>query len=467
MGIRLQILLHLLVSCSLLYGTPPAKCDPKNLAALVASNGFTVDRDIRDYTNMMSGNAGPFVLDAPSELGKEVGTLGETDRWMDMGAGDLYALETFARRFSPPRKPPKLSAISYKVSRELPDDMKGLIDIHAGRFIEDIPVKELGKAKLITDVYGPLTYTSAPDVVLRRYLDLLADDGSLYIFFGPEMDYGRATVTAGPEKMTLLDWLAKNTKGITVERIENQYNAGAVRPELGSKRYDDSRDCVTLRIKKSGGKVIVPHLTITASRDGESTNPVPYRDFVPGKPPPTPKFVPVKPAHSLATKAFRLRSVAAADRAELKRAFASPGVLSTSRMPLDASTADSLANDAANAEVGGPDWKILNFAVADRKSGAVQGAVQLGRRAIHAIPEYQVQPGEKVAQLLFAFDYGADGKRLREVGKGMIGYGFGALGLTRIVTRIWPGEGPALATLTELGFKPIAGSSEYYELRAP
>ena len=53
--------------------------------------------------------------------------------------------------------------------------------IKDGRFFEDVPMSEIGKANLITDFYGILAYTHDISAVLNRYLEMLPVNGEMYI----------------------------------------------------------------------------------------------------------------------------------------------------------------------------------------------------------------------------------------------------------------------------------------------
>ncbi len=267
-----------LLAAGLLAGAVSLADGKRCLEAIIEANRFTVNRDLRDYACMMSGQKGKLSIDGPSVFLDDAEKLTEAQHWMDMGAGEVYAQERFARKFSLPRRAPRLTAVTYEMIRDLSWDVAGLIRVHKGRFVENIPAGELGRADLITDVYGPMTYSAAPDVVLRRYLELLKDDGTLYIFFGPDFDYGRATVTVGARTMTLMEFVETHVGGVTVERVENQYNGLKVRPDDWM-RTDLTADCVTLRIRRNGKPAFVPSLTLTGNEDGSAHAPIPFRHF--------------------------------------------------------------------------------------------------------------------------------------------------------------------------------------------
>jgi hypothetical protein len=44
------------------------------------------------------------------------------------------------------------------------------------------PIRQIGRARLITDVFGPASYSSDLERVLSQYLNLLENDGAAYIF---------------------------------------------------------------------------------------------------------------------------------------------------------------------------------------------------------------------------------------------------------------------------------------------
>ncbi|MBI5202000.1 MAG: hypothetical protein HY925_10470 [Elusimicrobia bacterium] len=143
-----------------------------------------------------------------------------------------------------------------------------------GKFFRDIPVKDLlgrgGPAELITDVFGVFAYDPRPDLVLKRYTDLLADDGEIYILLGIDSDPLRLSqhrVRSGRKEIGLVDWV----KGIPGLEVEEQANKNFGLPV--------SR---VLRIKKTGGAIRIPSLElvdVVDTKGSKKLNP-PLRIFV-------------------------------------------------------------------------------------------------------------------------------------------------------------------------------------------
>lgn len=142
-----------------------------------------------------------------------------------------------------------------------------------GRWFLSIPKAELvgkgGKAELITDVFGVFAYDPRPDLVLRRYLDLLADDGAIYLLLGVDNDPRRLSthrVRAAGGEIGLVEWL----KGIDGLEVVEQRNENFGLPPS-----------TALRITRTG-KVRVPALTLAGvveAAGSKKLNP-PLRIFV-------------------------------------------------------------------------------------------------------------------------------------------------------------------------------------------
>jgi hypothetical protein len=425
------------------------------LTDLVRQNTYTKNRDLRDYAHMMSGQK-TLQLDGPSRFLEELLALSAGEHWFDMGAGEFHAAEAYLRM-----KPAgaKVTAIAVPRDREVPSDLDGRLRLLTGRYVEDVPGEELGGAKLITDVYGPFTYAAHPDEVLQKYLDLLTDDGTLYLMTGAKLEYIKSTVREGGRSglhvQLLADWLVENTSGITVERLESEYNPHKASPERHSSYFDFSAPCVTFRIRKSGGPVKVAKLDLLKVSDGVS-GPVPYREYAPHEPP--------RPA-VFTTLSHSLRPVRRGDFLGLTRAFGDPDVQKSASVFVQPDHATALVRNIDFPPEG--EWKIRDLTVVQNGTDRVVGALQFGRMHIAGTRQYLIQPGEKVAQALFAFDRGPDGTFFSEIGKQAIAYGFGELGLDRIVTRAPSGNAELRASLLGLGFTPLAEEDRetFYELK--
>ena len=136
---------------------------------LLARNGFTTARDLNEYASQL--NIGNLLLE-----------LNSSKRWLDAGAGRARAqLDLLDLKKSNSESVPEMIALSFKkpwfVSRK-----KESFQYLEGRFIEDYTTSELGTFDLITDLFGPYSYSKNPVVVLNQYLNLLNIHGTLRIY---------------------------------------------------------------------------------------------------------------------------------------------------------------------------------------------------------------------------------------------------------------------------------------------
>ncbi len=104
-----------------------------------------------------------------------------------------------------------VTAIDLDVTRKPIPTYGGKLKVLTGRFFEDIPNGEIGGADLILDRLGVLAYSPRIDDVLRKYTELLKDDGALYIHLGMDgpSNYSKASRirTKLGIQTTLLNWI--------------------------------------------------------------------------------------------------------------------------------------------------------------------------------------------------------------------------------------------------------------------
>lgn len=153
-----------------------------------------------------------------SALGKDFKTkLSEIEskenaHWLDAGGGEGNALYQFHQTN------PKSSLTSTLVSLESFAEPTEKLKVLKGRYIEHIPSSELTQADLITDVFGPMAYSSEPHKVLAKYLEVLKPDGEIHIFLGSKEEiFGKNNkfITSKNEILDLTEWL-KTIPGLEV-----------------------------------------------------------------------------------------------------------------------------------------------------------------------------------------------------------------------------------------------------------
>jgi hypothetical protein len=190
------------------------------------SNSFRVDRGLSEYAKEL------FEGEPATTLKK----LGPDAVWLDSGAGRAVAIREFLDNLSMPRIKKVIG-----ISHTRPEDpaLAGALKTHSerfeywasGKFIEEMDAQgELahlkGQVDLITDVFGPASYSKDLSKILEIYLSLLKKGGSL-VFNIPRYTTTRfplvfTTISVGgteahqTEKAILL-WLRK-ASGIRVEQ---------------------------------------------------------------------------------------------------------------------------------------------------------------------------------------------------------------------------------------------------------
>jgi len=147
-------------------------------------HGYIIGRGLSNYAELLS-----------SGFCDRLGGLGSSDRWLDIGAGegqailDYYAPESDA---APTRKCGGASAKARAVALSIEDrrtdkwrERAGSlggdhIRYLSGKRLREYSPEELGKFRIITDVFGGFTYTENLSQFVDRVLSLLEIGGVFY-----------------------------------------------------------------------------------------------------------------------------------------------------------------------------------------------------------------------------------------------------------------------------------------------
>jgi SAM-dependent methyltransferase len=154
---------------------PGAQEEVREVQYYLFTNSFNTERDLQVYE----------ALFGPS-FRKKLRTFKSRQRWLDAGAGKARAMTDFSRRYRRREREKPLPAL-VAVGVKKPEDIApSLLDQRRfryleGRFIEDIPDNELGHFDVITDLYGPFSYSTDISLILRKYLSLLRPGGVIYL----------------------------------------------------------------------------------------------------------------------------------------------------------------------------------------------------------------------------------------------------------------------------------------------
>ena len=146
--------------------------------------GYVTGRTLYDYLELL-----------PANFCDALGTLGSSDRWLDIGAGagqailDYYASQAdSAAGKTCAGAGGKLRAVAMSIEDRRTDSWQqqaaslGADHIRyiSGKRLRQYSPEELGKFQIITDVFGGFSYTEHLSLFVDKVLSLLEVGGSLY-----------------------------------------------------------------------------------------------------------------------------------------------------------------------------------------------------------------------------------------------------------------------------------------------
>ena len=146
--------------------------------------GYVVDRGLLSYT---------FTL--PAEFDHSLASLGPTDRWLDVGAGQGQAiLDYYAPRYDSmhlegqKRRGKKAQAVAMSIEdRRTPLWHQAAASLEAnqiqylfGKPLREYSLEQLGQFQVITDLLGGFSYTQSLSLFMEKVLGLLELNGSFY-----------------------------------------------------------------------------------------------------------------------------------------------------------------------------------------------------------------------------------------------------------------------------------------------
>jgi hypothetical protein len=146
--------------------------------------GYVTDRTLARYADLL-----------PSGFSDALAKLGSADRWLDIGAGhgrailDYYAAGCDAAPGAKCARPAaRARAVAVSIEDRRTDQWRrqaaslggDSIRYLAGKRLREYSREELGKFRMITDVYGGFSYTEELSQFLERVLGLLEVNGDFY-----------------------------------------------------------------------------------------------------------------------------------------------------------------------------------------------------------------------------------------------------------------------------------------------
>jgi SAM-dependent methyltransferase len=187
--------------------------------------GYVIGRGLSDYADLL-----------PSGFCDALGSLGSSDRWLDVGAGEGQAILDYyapVDNTTPAGKCTRLSGRARSVAMSIEDRRtdkwqqqaahlgNDRIRYLTGKRLRHYSREELGTFQIITDVYGGFSYTEDLSQFMENVLSLLAIDGVFYTILQnvhlesgkdkPDAYYQTELVNAGGQGVKISSWLKEIT----------------------------------------------------------------------------------------------------------------------------------------------------------------------------------------------------------------------------------------------------------------
>jgi hypothetical protein len=188
------------------------------------AGSYTTNRGLSDYAEVL-----------PAGFCDALGKLGNSDRWLDIGAGegramlDYYAAQVDTTGEECGGSGPKARVVAMSIEDRRTDTWKQqaaslgddrLRYLFSKRLREYSP-EELGRFQIITDVYGGFTYTEHLSRFIERVLSLLQIGGAFYtVLSSVHLENGKnklgtwyrtELVDAASRPVTVCSWLKQTT----------------------------------------------------------------------------------------------------------------------------------------------------------------------------------------------------------------------------------------------------------------
>jgi len=233
-------------------------------ATKIHANEFVTIRGLGEYEKVLG-----------TRFSARLASLRRGDHWIDMGAGDARAMATFLRdeRFAQnmPRmpwpfrwgeRPPQTTALGYEAPANLTElnQLEGFRYL-GGRYLEETPLAELGRGDLVTDLYGPASYTPHLDDVLGIYGEVAKPGADIFFLVDRRTKIVDAAGNAVNRRRWISEWLreAQGVRGVEL-------------------RYVDYGGSFIVHVRRTSGPVSIPKLELTSftASDGVGN---PYRVY--------------------------------------------------------------------------------------------------------------------------------------------------------------------------------------------
>ncbi len=202
-------------------------------------SGYVTNRGLSDYAQLL-----------PSGFCDALGSLGSSDRWLDVGTGEGQAILDYYAPVDdavPAGKCAQLAGRARSVAMSIEDRRTDKWQQQAaslgddrisylfGKGLRHYSREDLGKFQIITDVYGGFSYTEDLSQFLEKVLSLLETGGVFYTLVQgvhledgkdkPDNSYQTELVDAAGRDVKVCSWLKQTTCAKVACESKTDWNA--------------------------------------------------------------------------------------------------------------------------------------------------------------------------------------------------------------------------------------------------
>lgn len=240
---------------------------------ILNQGSFNEGRGLSDYFSLFKG------------LDYALAHLPEGSRWFDGGSGsakffydyiqkikhgekfqDYYGdrnfpnIEMYATGVSEPVDPTYIERLKQELNSN---------NFHPlyGDYIENLNTSNLPKVDLITDLYGALSYTERPDLLLKKYLELLKPGGKIFTILKGTIN---GTTPDAPLYFFFESLLLRNSEGRKISTLEwFESIKGMKRVNKIDSQMVRKNNVINLTFERTNDEIVVPELELINFNHGK------------------------------------------------------------------------------------------------------------------------------------------------------------------------------------------------------
>jgi hypothetical protein len=179
--------------------------------------------------------------------------------WIDFGSGEGVALTDFLKQTDSLPLAPSIKVTSVSLNSNLNPSPR--LSVFKNQYLEEIPTSHFQKADLISDLYGPIAYSPLPHIILKKYLEVLKDDGEIHLFLGSQQyvfGNNNFIITSDSQIISFARWIQN------IEGLHTHFLNINIPDSLGKISYH----YLSLVIRKQKDKkVTIPHLKLVSFKE--------------------------------------------------------------------------------------------------------------------------------------------------------------------------------------------------------